>query len=520
MLGGITRALLLAAILLCLVPQRAAAINPETLLMPGKLTSAHQKYEEQCSQCHDRSNSARQTQLCLDCHKEVAADVAARNNYHGRLPGIGSTQCHACHTEHLGRNGDIVKLSREQFDHSLTEFPLTGAHVGIDCAGCHPAGKPFRKAPTNCVDCHHKEEPHAGRLGRDCKTCHDTTLWRDIHFDHNATSFPLHDRHIDVPCAGCHLAEHYKDTPTKCVSCHAPDDVHRNSRGTKCSDCHATTGWKTTKFDHAKETGFALLGAHSQIDCQDCHRSGNLQEQIPKDCFGCHQGQDAHATRFGQDCGQCHGNEDWKHTRFDHARDGHWELTGQHAKVACTSCHTDVVSKQKLSQQCASCHRVNDVHAGKLGSDCGQCHSTHGWRENVRFDHDLSHYPLLGQHVVAACDQCHATQAYGDTQHDCVSCHKNDDVHKGSLGTECARCHSPNGWRQWDFDHGKETTFALTGAHARLTCAGCHKQPADQVKLNPSCLSCHEQDDVHLGQYGRQCQRCHSTNSFKGARLR
>jgi hypothetical protein len=71
----------------------------------------------------------------------------------------------------------------------------------------------------------------------------------------------------------------------------------------------------------------------------------------------------------------------------------------------------------------------------------------------------------------------------------------------------------------WEFDHGKETGFALTGAHSKLVCAGCHKQPADEVKLNPTCLSCHEQDDVHLGQYGRQCQRCHSTITFKGASL-
>ena len=105
--------------------------------MPGKVTKAHQKYEEQCSQCHDRSNSSRQTQLCLGCHKDVAADVSARRNYHGRLPGIESAQCHACHTEHLGRGGDIVKMSREQFDHTQTEFPLTGAHAALDCAACH-----------------------------------------------------------------------------------------------------------------------------------------------------------------------------------------------------------------------------------------------------------------------------------------------------------------------------------------------------------------------------------------------
>ena len=85
-------------------------------------------------------------------------------------------------------------------------------------------------------------------------------------------------------------------------------------------------------------------------------------------------------------------------------------------------------------------------------------------------------------------------------------------------GQECAKCHSPNGWRVWEFDH-KETGFPLEGAHAKLACAGCHKQPAEEVKLNPNCLSCHEQDDVHLGQYGRQCQRCHSTVTFKGARL-
>ena len=94
-----------------------------------------------------------------------------------------------------------------------------------------------------------------------------------------------------------------------------------------------------------------------------------------------------------------------------------------------------------------------------------------------------------------------------------------DDVHKGGLGKECARCHSPNGWRIWDFDHGKETGFPLAGAHSKVACEGCHKQPPGQVKLDTQCVSCHAQDDIHLGQYGRQCQRCHSTVTFKGARL-
>ena len=128
-------------------PRLAHAVNPETLLMPGKLTSAHQKLEEDCSQCHDRADRARQTQLCLTCHDKIAADITQHRGFHGRLPGIGSSQCRACHSEHLGRDADIVKLSREQFDHRMTDFALEGAHATLACESCHRPGKAFREAP-------------------------------------------------------------------------------------------------------------------------------------------------------------------------------------------------------------------------------------------------------------------------------------------------------------------------------------------------------------------------------------
>jgi hypothetical protein len=518
-MGGGKCWFILFGLLLFLVPaRRCDAVNPETLLMPGKLTNAHVKYEEDCKLCHDRSDRKRQTRLCLDCHKEIAADIGSKHGFHGHLAGIATSECRGCHSEHHGRAADIVKLSRAQFDHEGTDFPLRDAHAGLDCATCH-ANRPFRKTATQCVDCHKKDEPHEGKLGRDCGACHDATAWVHTRFDHDKTAYPLRDKHADVPCMGCHFGNRYKGTPQECVSCHAPDDVHRGDRGPKCGNCHATTGWKTAKFDHKKETGFALEGAHASIDCQDCHRSGNLKEKIPKDCFGCHQGQDSHAARLGTQCEQCHGSEKWRPTTFDHTRDGHWELTGRHQKVACHTCHTAAVAEQKLPTDCASCHRASDVHAGKLGLQCELCHTTEGWKASVSFDHDLTNFPLVGLHVAVPCEQCHLTRRYRDVGRGCNDCHKRDDVHHGSLGPECAKCHSPNGWRLWEFDHGKETGFALTGAHGKLSCEGCHKQPPDQVKLNASCLSCHEQDDVHLGQYGRQCQRCHSTITFKGARL-
>src|SRR5580765_67583 len=518
--GGQCRALLVLGIFLSLgLIERAEAVNPETLLMPGKLSSAHEKYEEQCSLCHDRSDRNRQTQLCLDCHKDIAGDLRQKQGFHGRVTGIEQSQCRACHSEHLGRQTHIMRLSPEQFDHGSTDFALKGAHAFVACQGCHVAGKRYREAPTECVSCHHKQEPHEGKLGRNCASCHDAVAWQRVTYDHGKTAFPLHDKHAEVACVSCHFGNRYKDTPRECVSCHAPDDVHHGERGPKCADCHSTKGWKNSKFDHKKETGFALLGVHELIACNDCHRSGNLKDKLPRECAGCHQGQDSHAGRLGKDCGNCHANEKWKPATFDHTRDTKWALVGKHQKVECHACHTAPVATQKLGSDCFGCHRSQDVHAGKLGKKCDQCHTPEGWRASVSFDHDLTKFPLVGLHVAVPCEQCHVTRQYRDVGHECIDCHQKDDVHKGNLGKDCGRCHTPNSLRLWEFDHGKETHFALTGAHGKLACEACHRRPPDEVKLKQDCLSCHEKDDIHLGQYGRQCDRCHTTITFKGARV-
>ncbi len=510
---------LLLIALAVIIPRGALAVNPETLLMPGKLTAHHQKYEEQCSLCHDRASRARQTQLCLDCHKDIAKDLRAGAGYHGRIAGIEKTECRACHSDHQGREADIVKFSREQFDHSRTDFELSGIHRMLPCESCHLAHKPMRDVAHDCASCHNKQDPHQGKVSSRCTDCHDSTSWSEIRFRHDQTAFALHDRHAEIACGACHFGNRYKGTPTQCADCHTPDDVHHGERGPKCADCHTTKAWKNSKFDHARETGYPLEGIHDRIGCADCHRSGNLKDKLPRQCAGCHQAQDPHAGRLGRDCGKCHGNEKWDPASFDHDHDTSWPLLGKHAKVACQVCHTAVVATQKLPTDCIGCHRHNDVHGGRLGKRCDDCHTNEGWNAGLRFDHDLTRYPLVGQHVAVPCAQCHVTRQYRDVGHQCFDCHRSDDVHKGELGKDCARCHNPNSWSQWQFDHGKETGFALSGAHGKLACEGCHRRPPDQEKLKTDCISCHARDDVHLGQYGRNCDRCHSTFSFKGARV-
>ncbi len=498
-------------------PASAAAI--ETLLMPGKLSASHSKLENDCTNCHDRSNRTSQSTLCLSCHKDVNDDIQKKSGFHGRIENASRVECQACHTEHKGQNADIVKFVVPQFDHDKTDFKLLDAHASLSCSSCHQSGKKYREAASACVDCHKKVEPHQGQLGNDCASCHSTKTWLNAKFDHGKTNFPLINKHAAVTCSACHIGNKYKNTPMSCVSCHAPDDVHQRSRGSECEKCHTTISWTTAKFDHAKETGFALLGAHAGADCANCHTTGRLQDDLPKDCNGCHKAQDSHAGRLGQQCETCHGVSTWKPAKFDHERDAKYRLPLSHDQLSCHTCHTANISQQKLGTACIACHRAQDAHATQLGTQCDQCHVANSWRKDVYFDHDLTDFPLVGLHVAVTCAQCHLTKRFKDASTDCYSCHQKNDVHKGGLGKSCADCHNTNGWNLWSFDHGKVTHFELTGAHSKLNCSNCHTQPASEVKLSTECGSCHVRDDIHFGQFGRQCQRCHTTISFKKVRL-
>jgi hypothetical protein len=489
--------------------------------MPGPVAVKHAKFENDCTGCHDRADRARQSVLCLACHKEIAADVQQRTGYHGRMPNAGTAgQCRACHSEHAGRDADIVRIDITQFDHARTDFALEGAHRAVTCASCHKGGEAWSKAGSTCVACHKSDDYHAGQLGTACADCHSSDTWAGARFDHDKTKFALTGAHSPLSCGACHLGGNYKQAPLTCVGCHATDDAHRGQRGTDCGNCHTTGDWLTAKYDHFKETGFALLGQHSKMLCQTCHRSGKFDDKLPKDCYGCHRAQDSHAARLGDKCDSCHGNERWQPVEYDHLAKAKFALVDAHAKLSCHTCHTAEVAKQKLGAECLSCHRAVSPHGAKFSGSCDNCHSQKSWTSEISFDHDLTKFPLLGLHLVVSCAQCHRTQAFDTAPGKCIDCHAVQDVHKGGLGKECDSCHSPNGWAIWEFDHGKQTGFALTGAHAKNKCADCHRKPSGEVKLVRECVSCHLQDDIHTGQFGRQCDRCHTTVTFQGGRAR
>jgi len=500
---------------------QAAAQSIERLIMPGPVISGHADIENVCKNCHKPFEQTRQRTLCLDCHKDVAADVRAGRGFHGRIRDIRTVECKSCHTEHKGREADIVLLDEDTFDHRMTDFVLRGAHTTVPCASCHKPKQKRRKAPSRCVDCHRGDSPHKGRLGDACTGCHNARAWSEVRFDHTArTPFALTGAHRAVACRACHVNEQYKTTPARCGDCHRANDVHQGRFGAECQSCHSSVAWKTARFDHDRRTRFALTGRHRAVKCETCHTDTLARQKNRTNCVACHRNDDVHRGRNGSDCASCHGTEGWKRTRFAHDRDTRFPLRGRHARLTCESCHKGNVHKQKLQTACIACHKTDDVHKGAQGTQCQRCHNEQGWAQRIRFDHDLTRFPLIGQHAVVPCEECHASQSFKGTASDCLACHRKDDAHKGRLGSACAACHNPNGWALWRFDHDRRTSFALDGKHQGLKCEACHTTPAAKtLRLSRVCGDCHRRDDPHRGAFGRACGTCHTTRSFRELRI-
>ncbi len=507
-------ACLTAALVTLMLAAGDTGANPlERLVMPGKLTAAHADIEGDCAACHGRAKGLPQTTLCLDCHTDIAADLARNEGFHGRFDSARDNDCVSCHTDHEGRDADIVGRDAGLFDHGFTDFPLRGAHTALPCTACHAAGEPHREAPSACASCHADDDVHAGGLGEACADCHQVDSWRDIRFDHGDTGFALRGGHAGVACQDCHRDNRFETASPDCVSCHAVDDVHDGAKGLACADCHVTAGWGNLSFDHAAETGFALTAGHAGLACQACHSSPDFRDDADRACVSCHAADDHHQGRNGRECDSCHTTSAWTDADFDHSDTG-FELTGAHAALGCPACHKRT-GEAAAPTTCNGCHQVDDVHAGQLGESCQTCHSTSAWSRDIAFDHDLSSFPLIGLHAAAACGSCHASPRYHDAGSSCVDCHAEQDVHDGSLGEACETCHTPNDWAVWQFDHATDTDFPLEGRHAQTACASCHADGGGLHRgFGNDCGSCHRSDDIHDGQFGRDCSRCHTANDF------
>ncbi len=495
-----------------------------------------------CISCHASAQAGHmqftgRPTTCISCHADVYRTATTPDHVAAHM----SQDCASCHS--------VGSWTGARFDHSVTRFPLDGAHRAVSCNGCH-ADRVYAGKPTECSACHmtaynQASPPHAAAgFPTTCTTCHNTTSWTNAPFDHAATQFPLTGAHATVACASCHSDGVYHGKPTTCISCHQANyntallPPHQAlAFSTACTTCHNNVAWQPATFDHST-TQFPLTGAHRAASCQACH-ADKVYQGKPTTCVSCHQADynttnaPAHAAAgYPTTCENCHATASWT-ASFDHSTT-QFPLTGAHATVACTSCHGDGVYKGKPTA-CISCHQTNYNTAllpphSSLGftTACSTCHTTVGWQP-ATFDHSTTLFPLTGAHLAASCADCHADKVYQGKPTTCVSCHQSsyaattNPVHTAAgFGTTCESCHTTATWAGAVFNHAN-TKFPLTGAHASVPCASCHGDGVYAAKTT-LCSGCHMTDynttnnPAHgAAGFPTTCDQCHTTTTWLGA---
>lgn len=348
-----------------------------------KLTGAHNTVN--CFDCHTNTRDPRsifQEQIgtretqCMQCHED-------------KHDGNFGTDCASCHN-----TASFAQLnSEDQFNHSLTDFPLEGMHIGLDCKLCHTTDQLTDPISfTACKNCH--ADYHNGAfiengVSPDCNSCHSLLEGFEVSLfgldRHAETNFPLEGAHIATPCIACHVSEDqwtFSDIGMACVDCHT--DIHEGIISEKyypdqtCTHCHISKSWADVTFNH-KLTDWPLEGKHLESDCRSCHfedskkveenmeNSSKLVQSfltLQNDCNHCHE--NVHDDQFElngiTDCSRCHNSLDWFPYNFDH-NSTNFKLLGKHAEIECKACHTpyEELGIKKVDYkierfECIDCH--------------------------------------------------------------------------------------------------------------------------------------------------------------------
>ena len=458
-------------------------------ISPGKLSESHAHLEgiSNCTACHDLGNKVPDSK-CLNCHTEIQMLMNSNKGYHASQD-VKDKDCVKCHNDHHGRKFEMVRFDEEKFDHLLAGYELRGKHEMIDCRACHQADK------IDDPKIRERKNTFLG-LSQDCTSCHE--------------------------------------------------DFHQSSLGNNCTSCHNEDAFRPAPFFNHDEANFPLVGAHQQVECQECHPistnlgavTQNFTNLNFESCISCHE--DPHNGKLPGNCIQCHSElsfTTFKGQRgFDHNLT-EFTLKGQHKEVGCFDCHFENQSTVNLFQSrigiteesCISCHE--DIHQNKFGNRCSQCHvedSFSNIKDEANFNHGLTDYPLEGQHVLVDCRECHKDSYLSPLKfNNCYSCHT--DYHDGTFSSatgqkDCAECHTLEenfSYTTFGIGDHEETDFPLTGAHLATPCFSCHLSDSKKwtfIEVGTDCINCHQNiHERYLAEKylpDNKCQECHVTNTW------
>lgn len=366
---------------------------------PGALILAHQPIETKCATCHEVAFEHVKDRACLECHSSIGHHVGPEMNPASLFEGA---RCATCHRDHKG-----VKSTHRDSD-------------------------------KLCVNCHRDLPSHA----RDAKAANVSDFARD-HPEFQLT-FPVsggvrrvrqggakiveqsnlvfpHSVHLDPRGVRSPLQGHMK---LECKACHQPDASRRTfepvSMAKNCQECHALQfepAVTTREVPHGKPAeaitvieefyanlalkgvpdsfrkafgvpGEGLLRRTGEPSTQDRQNTLALAsrkaKQVSKELFEVRVCKTCHAIEQSGDTWKVapiRANSTWMpHARFDHKA---------HQQSKCADCHAVAQSKNASDvamptiKQCRECHGGSKPVAGKVTSNCMQCHgfhdATHAW---------------------------------------------------------------------------------------------------------------------------------------------
>lgn len=385
--------------------------------------------------------------------------------------------------------------------------------------------------------------PHGSDFKMNCEDCHTTDGWTvnpdSISFNHDNTAMPLEGRHKETSCRACHQTLVFKDAETACAQCH--HDMHENTVGQECDRCHTPNSWIVTDIISLhRQTRFPLLGAHSMVECSDCHTSASQLrfEPLGIECVDCHRDDYLATTTpnhqqagYSTNCTECHfmNNFSWSGAGINH---DFFPLKEGHDIDNCITCHTSG-SFGKIPSDCITCHQpdynsaTNPNHTSLgFSTSCNECHTLAiDWKPAKFSQHDAIFPIYSGNHngEWEKCSDCHKNSSdFG--QFSCIDCHehnqsKMNNEHDDVSGYEynslaCFSCH-PTGSGDRSFNHNS-TNFPLTGAHTEAGCSECHIN--NTTIPSTECFACHTQDfqqatnPSHVeANIPNTCADCHTT---------
>jgi len=358
-----------------------------------------------CEQCHSPVGWTPSiwshegvTQGCENCHAQDVPSAASSAPDHSQFP----PNCEMCH--------NAGAWLPSHFDHSdqLTGFALIGQHYdpeGQNCSQCH-VNNQWTGIPNTCEasGCHaenysNTQNPdHSTRVwpADQCEDCHTPEGWTPSIWVHAG---------VTSGCGPCHQADFNATTDPPHVSNNFPQT---------CETCHNVSAWTPAEFDHsAAQTGFALTGAHTSLDCSTCHADGYDPPAQPRTCAAvdCHlndynntDNPNHAAAGFPLDCTACHSTSTWEGATFDHDALYFPIYSGKHANRwnTCSQCHTNTGNYAEFTCFGSGCHGVTEMNNEHC--EGGSCKSCNGFT-----------YPATGV-TSQDCYTCHPTGSKNDCE--------------------------------------------------------------------------------------------------------